>query len=342
MIDINPRDAGAVARALCGWAASRFGAPTSIVGAPAPVGAGFDSYIHFVQLDSPALPPAWRAPLAVRLLPSADRIEQATREAAVQGWCAASGFPAPVVLAVLAPDELFGLPAQVMARAPGTTALDALKARPWRAGALLRQLADLQLRLHALSTAGWPGSDSPDALVSQRLALPRRVAAEVGDESLAGALRQAEALRPLATSGPRVVCHGDFHPLNVVVDGSSASVIDWTDAGLGPPEADVARTLLLFHVAALAAGSALERRVLAAVGPRLATRYRRAYDAGAAVDRERLRAWEALHALHGWSQVVGLHAGGLESKMSADANRVPLAVGDYLRSRFERAVGSPG
>ena len=34
--------------------------------------------------------------------------------------------------------------------------------------------------------------------------------------------------------GPHVVCNGDFHPLNVMVDGDRASVIDWTDAGLGP------------------------------------------------------------------------------------------------------------
>jgi aminoglycoside phosphotransferase (APT) family kinase protein len=131
-----------------------------------------------------------------------------------------------------------------------------------------------------------------------------------------------------------VVCHGDFHPLNVMVDGERASVIDWTDAGLGPREADVSRTLLLFHIAAIAAGSAVERVALRVAGPRLAGRYRRAYETGAPLDPRRLRAWEALHALHGWSQVRMLHDGA----SSSEPARIPPEVGDFLQARFEATV----
>jgi aminoglycoside phosphotransferase (APT) family kinase protein len=139
-----------------------------------------------------------------------------------------------------------------------------------------------------------------------------------------------------------VVCHGDFHPLNVVVDGDEASVIDWTDAGLGPREADVSRTLLLFHMAAIAASSALERIALKVAGPGLARRYRRTYEAGSPLDPVLLRRWEALHALHGWSQVVMLHSGGFEGQTSADAGQIPPEVGDFLRSRFEAALAQEG
>jgi aminoglycoside phosphotransferase (APT) family kinase protein len=338
-MDVDPRAPTAVAAALRGWAARRFGDPVTVVETPTAIGAGFDSYIHLVELAGEGLPPAWRQPLVVRLLPSVDRVEQAHREAVVQGWCAEQGFPAPTVLTVLAPDELFGLPAQVMERAPGTTMLAALSARPWRAFALVRQLAGVQRALHALPLDGWPCSTEPQELVDKRLALPRRVAPEVGDPALTAAVARAATLTATASAGPLVVCHGDFHPLNVMVDGDRASVIDWTDAGLGPREADVARTRLIFHIAAIAANSPVERAALRVAGPRLAGRYLRAYEAGAPLDPRRLTAWEALHALHGWSQVRMLHAGGFEGSSSSDQGRVPAAVGDFLRARFEAAVG---
>lgn len=337
-MDVDPRHPDAVAEALRGWAATRFGGEVSLLGDPVAIGAGFDSYIHLVDLAGDLLPAAWQRPLVVRLLPSVERVTQSRRESAVQSWAAGHGYPAPTVLAVLAPGDAFGLPAQVMERAPGTTMLDALSARPWRVGALVRQLVGLHLELHALPLDGWPSSTDPRQLVDQRLALPRRAAAVLGDADLASAVERATEVLDVATAGPVVVCHGDFHPLNVMVDGDIAIVIDWTDAGLGPREADVSRTLLLFHVAAIAASSALERQLLKLGGPWLARRYRRAYEAGHALDEPRLRAWEALHALHGWSQVLTLHAGGFEGDSSSDQGRIPLEVADFLQGRFEAAV----
>jgi aminoglycoside phosphotransferase (APT) family kinase protein len=334
---VDPRDPAAVAEAVRGWAKDRFDGDVSVVGTPSAIGAGFDSYIHLVELAGEVLPDAWRQPLVVRLLPSVDRVEQSHREATVQGWAADRGFAAPRVLEVLAPDRL-GLPAQVMERAPGTTMLAALSARPWRAFALVRQLAALQLALHALPLDGWPASTDPQALVDQRLGLPRRVSVALGDAELASALERASVLTATAASGPVVVCHGDFHPLNVMVDGDRASVIDWTDAGLGPREADVSRTVLLFHLAAIAANGRVERTALRLVGPRMAGRYRSAYEAGSALDQGRYRAWEALHALHGWAQVRMLHAGGFDGESSSEAGRIPLEVGDFLRGRFEAAL----
>jgi aminoglycoside phosphotransferase (APT) family kinase protein len=335
--DVDPRDADAVSAAVCSWVQGRFGGEVALAGPPRSVGAGFDSFIHLVQLRGQELPLAWTAPLVVRVLPSPDRVAQARAEASFQSWAAAQGFPAPQVLAVLEPDDALGRPAQVMERAPGVTMLDALKAKPWRALALARQLASLQLELHALDPGGWPGSVAPTALVDARLTLPRRAVEVLDDRELADALRRAEGLAAAcAASGETVMCHGDFHPLNVMVDGSSASVIDWTDAGLGPREADVARTALLFHMAAIAAESRAERVALSVLGPRLSGRYLAAYRAGAALDEVQMRRWDALHALHGWAQVEMLHAGRFEGTSSAAGNesRIPRALGTWLQNRF--------
>jgi aminoglycoside phosphotransferase (APT) family kinase protein len=272
------------------------------------------------------------------MLPSPLRAPQADREAAVQRWCAGHGYDVPRVLAVLGPADGFDLPTQVMERAPGTTMLDAFTATPWRARQLVDRLAALARRLHALPTDGFPSD--PATVVDHRLGLPRNVVSRLERPDLARALERCEALAPRALSGPPVVCHGDFHPLNVLVDGDRASVIDWTDAALGPREADVARTALLFHVAAIAASSTVERFALRLVGPRLSRRYLRTYEAGASLDADRMRVWEALHGVHGWAQVEMLHAGGFDGATSAEADQVPLGVRDFLRRRVEDALAS--
>jgi len=44
------------------------------------------------------------------------------------------------------------------------------------------------------------------------------------------------ALRELPDG--EALCHGDFHPRNVIVDGDELTIIDWVDASSGPPAAD--------------------------------------------------------------------------------------------------------
>ncbi len=337
---IDPSRSTDVGAALVAVAAERFGGPVTLAAPAERLGDGLDSFIHTAILAGPALPAAWREPLVVRLLPSVDRAAQAHAEADAQRWCATQGYPVPEILLVAEPDDVFGRPAQVMARAPGGTVLDAVKARPWQAFRLVDRLAALHVQLHSLPTDGWPGSTGPMALVDKRLSLPRRTVEEGGPAELAEALDRVAPLVPIAAEGEAVVCHGDFHPLNVVVDGPDAVVIDWTDAGLGPREGDVARTLLLFHVVAVVADSRVERAVLGRVGPRLARRYARTYARSGPLDERRMLAWEALHAVHGWAQVHTLHTGGFDGETSADASKVPPGLVDFLRGRVDRALAA--
>ena len=50
------------------------------------------------------------------------------------------------------------------------------------------------------------------------------------------------------------LCHGDFHPINVLGQNSLPMVIDWPDASCGDPAADVCRSYLLLkqHAADIA------------------------------------------------------------------------------------------
>jgi aminoglycoside phosphotransferase (APT) family kinase protein len=48
------------------------------------------------------------------------------------------------------------------------------------------------------------------------------------------------------------LCHGDFHPGNVLLGPAGPVIIDWADAGVGHPGADVARTAVIMAAAAAA------------------------------------------------------------------------------------------
>lgn len=338
--EVNARDAMAVAQAVASWASRHLGATVEVSGQPTTVTGGLDSYVHFVDFSGDGLPPEWRRPLVLRVLPAVDRLAQAQREASVQTWCAEQGYDAPRVLAVLGPDEVIGLPTQVMERAAGRPMVEAITGRPWQTRRRIHELAGLAVRLHALPTAGWPGPDERLGVLDHRLSLPRRVAATLDVPELTSALSAAEALAPRAINDERVVCHGDFHPLNVIVDDTRASVIDWTDAALGPREADVSRTALLFDVAVIAAKSAVERAVLSRVGPRMSRRYVHAYEQHAPLDHDLMKVWEVFHALHGWAQLEMLQAGGFEGESSSAADSVDPSVKLLVREHFESALAA--
>ena len=131
-----------------------------------------------------------------------------------------------------------------------------------------------------------------------------------------------------------VACHGDFHPLNVLVDGDTSMVIDWTDAALGDRHGDVARTSLLFYFgAALATSNRAAKAALGGAQGWLSKRYLRTYRRSAPIDPDRLRRWEAVHLLHGWAQILEAHDRGGEL-----AGRVPLELITWIEKRFESAL----
>lgn len=323
-----------VAAALAVYATEQFGASARVDGEPTSAGEGMDNEVHFVRLRGDGLPPTWQAPLVVRVQPDADRFEVAQAEAAVQQWCQRVAFPAPEVLALCAPGELTEASAQVMVRVPGVPMIAAMVPTIWRAPGLATLLADLQVRLHRC-----PVDDFPLAAVSlarRRLRPVHEWAAALDDPALTSALARTEELLPYLEDHPAVACHGDFHPLNVMVDGRHGSVIDWTDAGLGDRHGDAARTQLLFRVAAVAATSAAERALLKLAGPPLAAQFLRQYDKQLPLDRDRLAAWETVHLLHGWGQVEALHAGLIGRDRERD--RVPATLAPWLRARLERRL----
>ena len=67
--------------------------------------------------------------------------------------------------------------------------------------------------------------------------------------------RIASRLKDRAKPDGDRLCHGDFHPMNILGDVSQPVIIDWPDARRGDPAADVCRSYLLMrsHAAEIAA-----------------------------------------------------------------------------------------
>lgn len=312
----------------------RFGDAAQLAHAPEKVQGGMDTEVYFISLDGGRLDAEWTHPLVLRVHRSADRTDVAHHEADAQAWCVEHHYPAPRVLLVGTAVEGFTTPIQVMIRASGTTMLSAITGRPWRTRAELHRLAALHARLHGLDPSSWPNQTVTFA--QDRLGPVRWWAAALKHPEIDAALERALPIALALDAGPAVVCHGDFHPLNVIVDGDAATVIDWTDAGLGDPMGDIARTALLLRVAGVATPEPAVRAVLSASAPALSRTYLRAYRQIAPFDPPRFDRWMTIHLLHGWTQVCALHAGLVGS--ASERAQIPKDLARWLERRHQRAT----
>jgi hypothetical protein len=201
------------------------------------------------------------------------RTEQAAmakREVAAMAVAGAAGLPVPRVYA----EAIWrGRPVLHLSWMPGRPLRDELRAHPWRTWALGVQFGRSQAAVHAISLTFKP----PEALRPHPIPL-NWIDWANPDEALRNCLRLAATAR-----GPDALAllHLDFHPLNVLVaDGRVSAVLDWANARIGDPRADLARTASILHFAPLFPG----------VPPLLETIVRRAFIAG----------WR-----HGYREVAG-------------------------------------
>lgn len=113
---------------------------------------------------------------------------------------------------------------------------------------------------------------------------------------LAKDLKQAalEALNKLPTDN--MLCHGDFHPDNILMSPQGPIIIDWTDATKGMPEADIARTLMLLQKGQppLAVHRIISRvaELLLKVRTRFTRAYLRRYRTIRSISIEDVKSWQ--------------------------------------------------
>lgn len=186
-------------------------------------------------------------------------------EAATLAVVADHGLPTPKVHEVGQYAGRWGL---VMDRAEGEPFARAAQEDPEDVPAFLDELVSLHLQMHARPEGRLPG-------------LKARIATRIGRAPALSEVLREKLLKNLAAmpEGNRL-CHGDFHPFNVVGLPGRAMVIDWVDATSGPAEADVCRSFLL----------------MSPVVPELAEGYLERYLKVSGMDRAKILDWLPLVA----------------------------------------------
>ena len=166
----------------------------------------------------------------IKLLFDDDGAEAAECEAHITTVAVEAGLPAPRITETL---TVNGRPGIVMERVDGVTMLRWGTTFPWRIYTGAKMMARLHAEVHSKASV-----DIPD--LRDRLR-PGIEESEVVEEDLkAMALERLESL----PDGDRI-CHGDYHPDNLIMTKAGLVIIDWEFGAKGVPEADIARTVVL-------------------------------------------------------------------------------------------------
>lgn len=339
---LDPTDAGAVETALGSFLAGHLCIPTvSFAEPPVPVLHGWDTYLYFFRLDaaSGALAPEWTRPLVLRLYAAPDQWERAHEEVAIQRFVVDRGFPAPRPLALGDAAGPFGLPFMIMERLPGRTMIDHIGFNPTRVPKTFAGMAALHAQLHRLPVDGWPLTDDGSPLVDRFLELLRADAERLGVHDADSALDWLQQQRSTVIPEERSLCHGDFHPLNILVESADRmSVVDWGLAMVGDRHSDVANALALVRLVPTGSIGGRAQQAVAGVLRRWAARrYLAAYRALLPLDDARLRYWETFHAVRWWVAFSvflsrGSAAAGLKPESTRFVRPEHVAI---FRRRFE-------
>lgn len=182
-------------------------------------GAQADVYLHEGQ--------------AIKLFHENRTQENAMVEADTQQRVFNAGIPVPRVYGVA---TLGGRPAIAMELVEGPTLASLMLKDMERAAEYLKTTVELQLRLHSLPGEGLP---------SQREKLRYKITAT---PLLPRDLKQKLLGQLEAMAHDSVVCHGDFHPYNMIQTAQGVKIIDWADATCGAAMADACRSYLLYRL----------------------------------------------------------------------------------------------
>jgi aminoglycoside phosphotransferase (APT) family kinase protein len=256
------------------------------------------------------------------------------REQTTQNTLADLGYPAPRVLLATRDLAPLGAAFLVMKRLPGRP----LVARPIGMTAVL---LDAQLRLHALDPAPLTRALGAAATFDGYLAALDRRIAHASLSGLAPVTAWLGTHRP-RREAPLVICHGDLHPQNVLIDGSAMSgVLDWSNVLVADPAFDVAATRLILRFVPVELVSVpAPLRWLAHVGqPILAGRYLRGYRHRRPIARDRLAYYEVAAALRALVRSGESRRRAAGAPPPSPLDRSPYAV--RLLAHVRRLCGVP-
>ncbi|MDO8613368.1 MAG: phosphotransferase [Dehalococcoidia bacterium] len=222
---------------------------------------------------------AWEDGSILRLLrePGAEQRNQG--QAAAIEAARSRGVRVP---AVLGATTVLGRPGLIMERIEGPDLLTLIGRRPWTAFRVGRICGEVHAQLHEVRAPS--AIDSAKESLREAIERPGLLPGPVAEFALntLDGLPDGDAL-----------CHGDFHPGNILMAGETPVLIDWTNAMRGDPAADVARTRMMLRLGEAPPGTSFALRALARVGRSLlVTLYLRSYRRARPLDMDAVNRWE--------------------------------------------------
>jgi hypothetical protein len=324
--------------ALLEAVAAQVGVPVGYAAVPEALDHGHGPWAFGFALApaSDPIPEPWAGGLVVRL--ATDR-RDLDREAAAMTLSRSHDRGAPVVLDIVELD-VAGRPDALLALVTGAVTDVAL---PELIGFNLHQADDI---LHGFAA-------HHDAI--HRLPVDDLVAVPAVDAA-------AEVARIDATRFPAerawlderipsptevVLCHGGYQPLSVFGPppaewdrhggpGRGLTVTNWCGAVRAEPEYDMAFTLVAFWSAPYFAKNRPERTAIKMIRNTLLNTYKLGYAAQRDVDPDRLRFWQAFHALRGTAIMNGAYDGDGSPYRPQDRGPLPDDLASELPRLFRQ------
>jgi uncharacterized protein (TIGR02172 family) len=144
-----------------------------------------------------------------------------------------AGIPTPVAGEIV---EVNGRRGLIYERVEGISMLQDLNSRPWTLMRHAHSLAELQIKIHRQFIADLP---------SYKEQLHRAISST---PHLSEILREKYLHQLASLPEGNSLCHGDYHPGNIILARNGPVIIDWMTACSGNHWADVARTGLLLTI----------------------------------------------------------------------------------------------
>jgi aminoglycoside phosphotransferase (APT) family kinase protein len=198
----------------------------------------------------------------------------------------ACGVPSPRVLGL---ESINGRDVSIFERIDGPTMWECVTSKSHQADAVGKHLGELHGDL--LSLLG------PIALPTQRT----RVLAKLYTTERCvdpSAARFADQIPD--DDSRKVLCHGDFHPMNIIMTAQGPIIVDWFDVSRGAALGDIARTSLLLAAVGHAHLPGATAELLGA----LRTEYLRAVQIRTSIDFELLPLWMEIQSAARLSEKV--------------------------------------
>jgi aminoglycoside phosphotransferase (APT) family kinase protein len=218
------------------------------VSLPTPVTGGFDTRIFSFKLKGASN--ELSRPLILRLFKVSSQ-NRAIFESAVQNAVVDAGYPAPQVFFTCTDESVLGGSFMIMEFIHGQTMVNMPVEN------VPEMLAKTHLHLHSIDADSVRNSLEVAGIHQERYSIEDRLGWLVEQIESPSFEWLQPGLRWIVKNRPEdpdrlVVCHGDFHPINILTkDGEVSGVVDWSSFLVCDPAYDIGITKVLVTVAAL-------------------------------------------------------------------------------------------